>query len=139
MEMTSRIIEGLRLRILRSRFTQRKVEERASFSRGYLSQLLSGAIDLKYKHVMAILHALEIDPSEFFGDLFPRHRHPALASLEEVAIRSEEGSLSHALAGLFSMGVETVLDVKERLARCEAAVEELTELGLLPKRDKTNA
>jgi transcriptional regulator with XRE-family HTH domain len=122
------LLRGLRLRIQRSQINQYQIAQRAGFSRGYLSHLLSGAVDLKYKHLMAILHALKIEPSEFFGELFPRRGQPALASLGEVANRSEVASLSHELTRLFGFGIETVLDLVDRVARCEAAVEELTGL-----------
>ena len=130
-DMTPRILERIRLRLLRSRFTQRDVERRVGFSRGYVSQLLSGAVELKYWHLMAILNALELDPSEFFGELFPRHRHPALESLDDVIGQSEEGSLSHELARLFAFGIESVLDFRDRLELCEEAIDELADLGLL--------
>ena len=134
--LTSRVLERLRLKIQRSGITQRAVEERGGFSRGYLSQLFGGAVELKYWHVLAILYALEVEPSEFFGELFPRRRHPALESLDEVvADRSEESSLSFELARLFASGVETIGDLSKRVGRCEAAIEELTGLGLLRKRE----
>jgi len=133
--MTVRIVERLRLRILRSDLTQRAVESRVGFSRGYLSLLLNGTVELKYWHLLAILHAMKLEPSEFFGELFPRRRHPALESLDDVARHSEKGSLTYELAGLFGLGVETVVMLRERLALCEEAIDELTDLGVLPKDD----
>jgi transcriptional regulator with XRE-family HTH domain len=100
------LLKGLRRRIQRSQFKQYQIEERAGFSSGYLSLLLKGAIELKYRHLLVIFKALEIEPSEFFGELFP-HR----------------GSAAHA-----SLGEETVLDLVDRVARCEAAIDELTGL-----------
>jgi transcriptional regulator with XRE-family HTH domain len=133
------LLKGLRLRIQHSQLKHYQIDQRAGFSRGYLSQLLSGAIDLKYKHLMAILHALKIEPSEFFGELFPRRGQTALASLGDVANRSE-GSPSHEIARLFGSGIETVLDLVERVARCEAArceaaIAKLTELRLIKQDD----
>jgi transcriptional regulator with XRE-family HTH domain len=135
-DVTVRILERLRIRILRSDLTQRAVESRVGFSRGYLSLLLNGTVELKYWHLLAILHAMELEPSEFFGELFPRRHHPALESLDDVASRSEEGSLTFELAGLFGMGLETVVTLRERLALCEEAIDELTDLGVLPKDDE---
>ena len=100
------LLKGLRLRIQRSQFKQYQIEQRAGFRRGYLSQLLSGAIDLKYRHLLVIFNALEIEPSEFFGELFPRR-----------------GSTAHA-----PLGEENILDLADRVARCEAAIDELTGL-----------
>ena len=134
-DMTLRIRERIRLRILRSDLTQSAVESRVGFSRGYLSQLLHGTVEIKYWHVLAILHAIELEPSEFFGELFPRRRHPALESLDDVARQSEEGSLTHELAQLFGFGIETMAKLRERLALCEEAIDELTDLGVLPEDD----
>ena len=133
--MTLRILERLHLRIRRSRFTQRTIESRVGFSRGYLSQILGGTVEIKYWQLLAILDVMEIEPSEFFSELFPRRRHPALESLDDVARQSEEGSLTHELAGLFGMGIETMVNFRERLALCEEAIDELADLGVLPKDD----
>ena len=130
-DMTLRVLERLRLRLLRSHLTQREVESRVGFSRGYLSQLLAGTVELKYWHLLAILHAMELEPSEFFGELFPRRRHPALETLDDVTRQSEESSLTYELARLFAFGIESVLDFSDRLALCEEAIDELADLGLL--------
>lgn len=129
-DVTTRILERLRLRLMRSRITQREIERRVGFSRGYLSQLLAGTVEMKYWQLLAILDAMELEPSEFFGELFPRRRHPALEALDEVARQSEESSLSYELARLFAFGIESVLDFHDRLALCEEAIDELADLGL---------
>jgi len=130
-DVTLPILERLRLRLLRSHLTQREVEIRVGFSRGYLSQILAGTVEIKYWQLLAILHAMELEPSEFFGELFPRRRHPALETLDDVVGQSEEGSLSFELARLFAFGIESVLDFRDRLALCEEAIDELADLGLL--------
>ena len=130
-DVTLPILERLRLRLLRSRLTQREVEIRVGFSRGYLSQILAGTVELKYWQLLAILHAMKLEPSEFFGELFPRRRHPALETLDDVVRQSEEGSLSFELARLVAFGIESVLDFRDRLELCEEAIDELADLGLL--------
>jgi transcriptional regulator with XRE-family HTH domain len=134
--MTLRILERLHFRIRRSRFTQRKIESRIGFSQGYLSQILGGTVEIKYWQLLAILDAMELEPSEFFRELFPRHRVPALDSLDDVARQSEEGSLTHELVQLFASGIETTHALRDRVARIEEALDELADLGLLPKDDE---
>lgn len=132
-DVTLRILERVRLRLHRSRLTQREVEKRVGFSRGYLSQLLAGTVELKYWQLLAILHALEIEPSEFFAELFPRHRHPALEALDDDGRQVQANPLSRELARLFAFGIESVLDFYERLVRCEEALDELAALGVLER------
>ena len=134
-DTTHRIRERLRLLILRSPLTQRAVENRVGFSRGHLSQLLAGTLDLKYWHLLAILHAIEVEPSEFFAALFPRRRHPALEVLDDVACQTEEGSLTYELTRLFASGIETLNDLGDRLVLCEEALDELADLGRFGARD----
>lgn len=129
--MAERIREHLRLRILRSHLTQRAIESRVGFARGYLSQLLGGTVEIKYWHLLAILAAMELEPSEFFDELFPRHRHRALEALDDMARRSAKGSLSYELARLFAFGIETVHELYDRLELCEEAIDELADLGLI--------
>ncbi|HEV8580851.1 MAG TPA: helix-turn-helix transcriptional regulator [Thermoanaerobaculia bacterium] len=47
-------------------FTQREVERQLGLSRGYLSRLFRGRIELKTDHVVQIARALQVDPNEFY-------------------------------------------------------------------------
>lgn len=124
------VLERVRLLLFLSDSTQRQVEIRAGFSRGYLSQLLAGTVEIKYWQLLAILDAMGIRPADFFGELFPR-RHPALAELDELRHRRGHGSLSLELVRLYAFGIESIVDFFERLERCEAAIDELVDLGVL--------
>ncbi len=61
---------ALRSAILESGISQREVEKRNNYKKGYLSQVLKGHITLTLRHVLGILLALEIDFAEFFGRTF---------------------------------------------------------------------
>lgn len=128
--LTFHILERVRFRLFLSNLTQREVEKRLGFSKGYLSQLFSGTVEIKYWQLLAILHAMGLDPSEFFAELFPR-RHPALETLADFRDQAPQKSLSLELARLYAFGIETILDLYERLERCEVALGELVEMGLL--------
>ena len=51
--------------------SQEEVEQRLEASPGYLGRLLSGRVELKLRHILAVLRALEIEPSLFFSTLYP--------------------------------------------------------------------
>ena len=76
----------LRLCIQARRLTMRSVEDQLGMGVGYLGQLLRGNLDLKVKHVMAVLAVIGMEPAEFFSSLYegtlpvaaaPSHRAPA--------------------------------------------------------------
>jgi transcriptional regulator with XRE-family HTH domain len=52
--------------------SQRALERRLGLSRGYLSSILSGRVELRQAHVMGVLLALGIHPSIFFDLAYPR-------------------------------------------------------------------
>src|SRR5947199_10833567 len=67
-----RVAEALREAIRRGKSAQRQVERALGQGKGYLSQLFGGNVDLKVKHVFAILAVLGVEPDEFFLDLYDR-------------------------------------------------------------------
>ncbi len=125
-------MEEFRQRIKQSPWSQRQVETKAGFSRGYLSQLLAGNLDLKVWHVLAILEVLEHNPGEVFAKVFPPPRR-GLRSLDEFAERSQplNEETDELLAQLYDRGVESLEELRGRIVRCERAVAQLEELGLL--------
>ena len=48
-----------------------ELEKRLEASPGYLGRLLSGRVELKLRHILAILRILEIEPALFFQILYP--------------------------------------------------------------------
>lgn len=123
-------LEEIRRMIKNSDLSQRMVEDRAGFSRGYLSQLLARNLDLKLCHVLAILDVFDRNPGEFFSAVYPSSRHPAL---EQFKNRSQPLSpeMDDVLARLYKFGVESLDDLRNRLARCEQAVSQLEAKGYL--------
>jgi transcriptional regulator with XRE-family HTH domain len=47
-----------------------ELEKRLEASRGYVGRLLSGIVELKLRHILAILRILEIEPVLFFQTLY---------------------------------------------------------------------
>ena len=48
-----------------------ELERRLEASPGYVGRLLSGRVELKLRHILTILRALEIEPALFFQTLYP--------------------------------------------------------------------
>jgi hypothetical protein len=48
-----------------------ELEKRLEASPGYVGRLFSGAVELKLRHILAILRILEIEPALFFQTLYP--------------------------------------------------------------------
>lgn len=51
--------------------SQQEVEQRLEASPGYVGRLLEGRMELKLRHILAILRILEIEPTLFFQTLYP--------------------------------------------------------------------
>lgn len=65
----------------------REVERRLKLSRGYLTRLFAGEMDLKVDHVVEIAEAIGIPPEEIFQLAYPqtgREASPQVARLREV-------------------------------------------------------
>jgi len=129
--LTLRILECLRLEIYLSKITQREIERRVGFSGGYLSQLLGGTVELKLWQLLAILHAIGTDPASFFSEAFPRRRSEEVITRLQPEGQGRAKPLSLELARLYGFGIESVADFRERLERCEDALDELADLGFV--------
>ena len=44
--------------------------------RGYSSQVLTGRVELKYRHILAILEVVDVEPGIFFRVLYPEPDEP---------------------------------------------------------------
>ncbi len=89
--------------------TQRRIEQLNGFKRGYVSQVLQGHITLSMRHVSGILMAVEMPPMDFFARLFD-----GVTSPPESPVPLDE--------------------IRERLARYDAALDELQDKGLISDR-----
>jgi transcriptional regulator with XRE-family HTH domain len=54
--------------------TRKDLDQKLGAGPGYISQVLTGRMELKYRHILAILRALEVDPGAFFQTLYPEPR-----------------------------------------------------------------
>ncbi len=73
-ERAIKLIEGV-MRV--QGITKKVLDERLGKSPGYFAQVLSGRLELKYRHILAILRGLDLEPRAFFRSLFPEPGEPA--------------------------------------------------------------
>ncbi len=69
-----RTLTLLRDKIRDCGLTQLDVQNRLGWGRSYISQLLTQQKSLRLEHVLMILKILELDPGEFFQEVFARRR-----------------------------------------------------------------
>jgi transcriptional regulator with XRE-family HTH domain len=67
--------------------TRKDLDQRLGAGPGYVSQVLTGRMELKFRHVLAILHALDVEPSVFFQTLYPEDRPSTDAVVMEEFLR----------------------------------------------------
>jgi len=79
-EEVQRVSEALREAIRRRKTSQRQIERVLGQGKGYLSQLLGGNVDLKLKHVFAVLEVLGLAADEFFLGIYGRSDAVAVKS-----------------------------------------------------------
>ncbi len=66
-----RTLNLLRSKIQRAGTTQLEVQRRLGWGASYLSQLMCKNKALRFEQLFAVLNVLEIEPEEFFGELYP--------------------------------------------------------------------
>jgi transcriptional regulator with XRE-family HTH domain len=132
---TQRALEEIRRMVKSSDLSQRKVEDRAGFSRGYLSQLLAKNLDLKLWHLLAILDVLGASPTDFFLRLYPQSTCPSLERFrsESAPVDAETEEI---LRRLYDLGPESLRELRERVAGCESAIDELRTKGAEVREDR---
>jgi transcriptional regulator with XRE-family HTH domain len=88
------MIDVLRATIRALGFTNREVESRLGVSRGYLTRLFSGVMELRFDHVTEIAEILGVDPDELFRLAYPPSRKPAAQEVlrlrEALGVKPEE-------------------------------------------------
>ncbi len=67
--------------------TRKDLDQKLGAGPGYVSQVLTGRMELKLRHVLAILRALEVEPSVFFQTLYPENRPSTDAVVMEEFLR----------------------------------------------------
>src|ERR1700709_1383261 len=73
-ERAIKLIEGV-MRV--QGVTKKILDERLGKSPRSFAQVLSGRLELKYRHILAILRGLELEPRVFFRSLYPEPGEPA--------------------------------------------------------------
>jgi transcriptional regulator with XRE-family HTH domain len=112
--------------------TKKALDQKLGKGPGYISQVLTGRLELKYRHILEILGALDLDPGLFFRALFLEPERP-----------SESGRMMERfLEGLQKMGYYgeklppaplPLIDAAELDRRIRAAIED----ALAERRDGT--
>src|ERR1700712_4722960 len=67
--------------------TRKDLDQKLGRGPGYISQVLTGRMELKFRHILAILRALEVEPSVFFQTLYPEDRPATDAVVMEEFLR----------------------------------------------------
>lgn len=124
---TRRALAYLRDLIEDADLRQRQLEDRLGFSRGYVSQLLNGHIELKLRHLAVLLEALDLTPAQYFGALFPRQRR----RVRRPGVPDARAGLklNDDVMGIYALGIDEARDLRRRLRRCEEALEKLARSG----------
>lgn len=84
-----RVVELLAYGVRQKGLSRRALEEKMGMSRGYLSELLSGDVDLRISYILMILEALEIHPWQFFRVAFNRPQLGRSAPVPEASAEEE--------------------------------------------------
>jgi transcriptional regulator with XRE-family HTH domain len=71
MQMES-VLDTIRYQLTRRKISQRSLEREYGWGHGYLSNVLSGRLDLKLKTLFQVLTAFDLKPSEFFAEIEER-------------------------------------------------------------------
>ncbi len=77
------VADSLRTAIKVLGYSVRDVEKHLGYSLGYLSRVFSGAIELKFEHIVDVANALEMAPEEILAFIYPQLKDPpSQAALE---------------------------------------------------------
>lgn len=70
-----------------SGLTRKDLDLKLGAGPGYVSQVLTGRMELKFRHILAVLRALEVEPNVFFQTLYPENRPATDAVVMEEFLR----------------------------------------------------
>ncbi len=73
---TQHMITVLKATLRSLGFTNREVETRLGVSRGYLTRLFSGVMDLRFDHITEIAEVIGVDPDEILRLAYPPTQQP---------------------------------------------------------------
>ncbi len=122
LEASRRVLDRLRRRIQESDFTQRALERRLGFSKGYLSQVFHGNVDLKFDHLLSLLAALEVRAGAFFAEVEGKPQPTVTAAAGPEPPPGTNRYLVYRAARE---------DLEQRLERCEEVLSAARSRGLL--------
>ncbi len=132
---TRRALACLRDLVEDSDIPHGEIERRLAFSRGYLSRLLTGSIDLKLWQLVAILDTLGQTPAKFFSELYPRRPPPKLRMRRKP--RTAAGlTVTRDVVLVYGFGIDAIRDLGQRLERCEQALTKLSRSGVPDRRER---
>jgi transcriptional regulator with XRE-family HTH domain len=77
----ARLLESL---IQAAGMSEDELARRLEVSPGYVGRLLSGEIELKLRHILSVLRALEIEPALFFESLYPAGPQGGTIRMEDL-------------------------------------------------------
>ncbi len=66
----NRCLTLVRNKIREKGFTQLEVQAALGWGRSYISQLFTGTKKLRIEQLLLILNVIEVDPAQFFGELY---------------------------------------------------------------------
>lgn len=105
-----RALTLLRNKIRERGFTQLEVQQALSWGRSYISQLLTKQKALRLEQILLILNVIEVDPAEFFSELYhfplgrPRAAVEVGSDVEATAQKTRE--LEALLRGLVQLLID---------------------------------
>jgi transcriptional regulator with XRE-family HTH domain len=80
----ARLLESL---IQAAGVSEAELERQLDVSPGYVGRVLTGEIELKLRHILALLRGLEIEPSLYFESLFPAGSPGGTIRMEDLQQR----------------------------------------------------
>lgn len=70
--------------------SREELERRLEASPGYVRRVLAGQVELKLRHILAILRVLEIEPNLFFQTLYPGAGPAGTVRIDELRQRLKD-------------------------------------------------